>query len=541
MTTEVPEAEDLPEALLDERPRVSLVWLIPLVALFAALWLGYHAYREQGPLVTVAFQTAEGLEAGKTRVRFKDVDIGVIESIALSADLGGVEVQARLRADVTKHLNDNTRFWVVRPRFSGGQISGLGTLVGGVFVAVDLAADGNSAGERREFVGLESPPIVNATDRGRAYTLRAGSLGSLSIGSPVLFRGIEVGRVTGYELRDPHGIDVQIFVDAPHDAKVGTATRFWNASGVSMSLDAQGVRLHTDSIASVLLGGISFGTPDGLDPGKVAGKGHAFRLYDSRQAALERQFMHRQTWSLAFDGSVRGLLPGAPVEFRGIRIGEVLELELKLDVERRHARIPITIAIEPERLGLGAQADDSTANEAFPIDRVLWQQLVDKGLRAQLKTANLVTGALYVDLDFYPDDPPQSIAWDEAVPRLPTVPTPLDELRNLLTRLARLPLDRMGEDLSASLAAMRETIAATNKLLKRLDRETASVLSKTLAQTRRTLAGVEQVLKPNSPLQSEAHRALRELGSAARSLRIMADYLERHPEALLRGKGAVSP
>jgi len=424
----------------------------------------------------------------------------------------------------------------VRPRLSRGQVSGLETLVGGSYIAVDLSTAGSP---QRTFEGLESPPIVAATEPGRMFRLRADALGSLAEGSPVQYRGIEVGRVVGYRLRDDGGVDIQVFVQSPHDARVDADTRFWNVSGVGLSMDASGIRLNTDSLASILLGGIAFGNPPGAPAGGPVGEGAGFRLYPNEQTALERRFAHRETWRLAFTGSVRGLLPGAPVEFRGIRIGEVQDIRLALDVTGAASHIPVTIVIEPERLGIEAAAP--TADDETAARRALWDRLVGNGLRAQLKTGNLVSGALYVDLDFYPEDPPQTIAWDAAVPELPTVPTPLDELRGLLTRLARLPLDRMGDDLSRSLAALRDTMDATNGLLKRLDRETASELTKTLTQTRSTLASVEKVLAPNSPLQAEAQRVLQELGSAARSLRIMADFLERHPEALIRGKGAVSP
>ncbi|MCG6966872.1 MAG: MlaD family protein [Chromatiaceae bacterium] len=525
--------EPLPEALLDERRRVSLVWLIPLVALVSAIWLGYRAYEQQGPLVSISFRTAEGLEAGKTRVRFKDVDVGVVEAIELTPDLGKVQVRVRLAANVGHFLNDQARFWVVRPRLSGGRVSGLETLLGGTYIGADFALDGV---ERRVFEGLETPPIVTATQPGKVFTLHAASLGSLSEGSPVRFRGIEVGRVVGYALREQGGLDVQVFVDAPHDAQVGVNTRFWNVSGVGLTLDASGIRLNSDSLASILLGGIAFGTPDGTGPGEPAVEGAGFQLFASEDLAMERRFLQREMWQLAFTGSVRGLLPGAPVELRGIRIGDVRDVQLRLDMNDLETQIPVTIAIEPGRLGIapavGAQDGAQSAN------RALWDRLVANGLRAQIKTANLLTGALYVDLDFYPDDAPREIVWDEGLPRLPTVPTALDELRGLLTRLARLPLDRMGDDLGKSLAALHQTMESTNALLQRLDRETVSELSKTLEQTRVTLVGLEKVLAPNSPLQAEASRVLRELGAAARSFRIMADYLERHPEALIRGKGA---
>ena len=536
MSNQAQPEDKLPEALSDNRRRVSLVWLIPLVAVLTAVWLGYRGYIQQGPLVTISFQTAEGLLAGKTRVRFKDLDVGYVETIELSSDLSRVKVRARLAKHVAGYLNDQTRFWVVRPRLSGGEISGLGTLVGGTYIGVDLSEDGEP---RREFEGLEMPPIVTATDRGRSFQLWVSELGSISVGSPVLYRGIEVGRVTGYRLHEPHGVNLQVFVHAPHDAKVGRNTRFWNVSGVEFLLDTDGFRVNIDSLASVLLGGIAFGAPDPAGAGDPVPEGAEFPLYATRRAALEHKFERRQEWRLAFVGSVRGLLPGAPVELRGIRVGEVKDVRLELDAAAGETRIPVSVLIEPDRLGLPAPSPEPDRDR--DAERALWDELVRNGLRAQLKTGNLLTGALYVDLDFYPEDPPREIAWAGNVPELPTVPTPFDELRGLLSRLARLPLDRIGEDLSQSLAEMRAILQSTNGLLERLDRETVSELTKTLEQTRKTLVGAEKMLAPSSSLQAEAQRALRELTAAARSFRIMADYLERHPEALIRGKGDVAP
>lgn len=525
-----------PEALVDERRRVSLVWLIPLVAVLSAVWLGYRAYVDQGPLVSISFQTAEGMEAGKTRVRFKDVDIGVVEAIELTPDLSGVQVRARLAHHVADLLNDKTRFWVVRPRLSRGQVSGLETLLGGTYIGADLALEGDP---RQTFDGLESPPIVTATEPGKIFNLHADALNSLAEGTPVQYRGIEVGRVVAYQLRDEQGVQVQVFVHAPHDEQVGANTRFWNVSGVGLSLDAEGIRLSTESLASVLLGGIAFGTPPGMPVGEVAAEGADFRLLASEQVAMERSFGHREHWELMFAGSVRGLMPRAPVELRGIRVGEVVDLRLELDSLSPQTDVPVTIAIEPERLGLGE--GDPAADNRSPAGRTLWDRLVANGLRAQIKTANLLTGALYVDLDFYPDADPRTIAWEGEVPRLPTVPTAFDELRGLLSTVARLPLDTMAEDLGKSLEAMHQTMSSTQDLLRRLDRETIAELNRTMRQTRATLAGIDRLLVPGSPLQNEAQRVLRELAAAARSLRVMADYLERHPEALIRGKAAATP
>jgi len=326
-----------------------------------------------------------------------------------------------------------------------------------------------------------------------------------------------------------------VFIDAPHDRRVRRQTRFWNASGIDVRFDADGVSVTADSLASVLLGGIAFGNPAAAQDDGAADEMADFTLHVDEQAAFAERFALREDWELDFVGSVRGLSAGAPVEFRGIRIGEVVDVALEIAEDKRSTRVPVRIAIEPERLGV---TPDPGASPAIgPRGRELWDELVQNGLRAQLKTGNLLAGALYVDLDFYPEDEVRSIDWRAEVPTLPTVPTPLDELRTLLARLGKLPLDDMASDLGASLAALRDTMNATNTLLKRLDRETATELDKTLAQTRSTLVTLERFLKPNSPLQVDAQKALQEFGSAARSLRIMADYLERHPEALIRGKG----
>ena len=249
MSSEQPTASlplDLPEAKIDEKRRFSLIWLVPLVAIVAALWLGYRTYSEQGPLITVTFDTAEGLEAGITQVRYKDVNIGRVETIGLSDDLSKVRIRARLNPNISNYLTEGTRFWVVRPRFSRGQVSGLNTLVGGAYIAVDLSADG---ADMRVFDGLESPPLVAASDPGSTFTLRAENLGSLSIGSPVSYRDIEVGRVLSFELIEPVGVEIKIFVNAPHDANVRRNTRFWNASGIGLTVDSDGLRVETESMA----------------------------------------------------------------------------------------------------------------------------------------------------------------------------------------------------------------------------------------------------------------------------------------------------
>ncbi len=541
-TTHESSDEQLPEALVQPRDRLSLVWLIPLVALVIGAWLAYKAFSEQGPTITITFKTAEGLEAGKTKVRFKDVEVGQVKDIQLAEDLSKVVVTAQLVKGAKQYLSDKTRFWVVRARVAGGQVSGLSTLLAGAYIGIDPNPEGEPV---LHFTGLEIPPVVTIDDPGRHFMLHANELGSLQIGVPVYFRRIKVGEVVAFELdKSGQNVDIQVFVRAPHDERVRRNTQFWNASGVNVSLNASGLEIDTQSLISIMIGGVAFETPAGLDPGAPATEGDVFELHRDRKSAFQKTYVRKGQWQLNFTGSAKGLSVGAPVEFKGIQLGEVTHVRVEFDLEKATARIPVLIAIEPERLHLVNDETKNLTGEALErARREVMNRLVAKGLRAQLKTGNLLTGAMYVALDMYPKAPPGRIVWRGDHPVLPTVPTPIQELKNVvaeaLEKFQNFPVEQMGEDLSKSLKAMRQTIVQMEKLVNQLNSKVAPELTATLAQTQKTLKTAEQALSPKSTLQQDAQQMLRELGAAARSIRVLADYLERHPEALIQGKGGM--
>ena len=528
--------EALPEAVIDRHRRISLVWLIPLVAVLTAAWMAYKSYSEQQPLITITFQTAEGIEAGVTKLKYKNVEVGLVEQISLSDDLSQVVVKARFARHLQSYLTGKSRFWVVRPRLSGSQVTGLGTVLGGIYIGVDL----DDSGKRVDhFVGLETPPVITAGTPGRVYNLQAEGLGSLQIGSPVYFRNIEVGQVVAYHLNSESGlVDIQIFVHAPHYAWITENTRFWETSGLQFDLDASGVHVRTESVASVLAGGIGFGTPPYLAAAPPAAPDSRFQLFKDRTAALERRYKEKETWLLYFDSSVRGLTVGAPVEFRGIKIGEVRDIRVELNLSERTARVPVLVDIEPQRVEF-VHPPDST-DKTPPTTHQVWDWMVEQGLRAQLQTGSYLTGALFVDLALVPGTAPKQIDWSGKHPSLPTIPTALDELRGLLSKLGKLPLEGMGDDLRSILAELRQTLTQTSALMRHMNKDIAPGLSETLAQTRQTLRSAENVLTPGTPLHQDIQKTLQELSAAARSIRVMADYLERHPEALIRGKADTS-
>lgn len=541
----------LPEAIISPRSRISLIWLIPLTAILVGAWLVYKNYAETGPDILVQFKTAEGLVSGKTKIKLKDVEVGTVEEVRVTEDLGHVEMRARIEPWAAKHLTEGTRFWIERPRVTAGRVSGLGTLMTGAYVSMDPAPGDKPA---RRFVGLEVPPVVTGTEPGRRFVLQAPGLGSLNIGSPVIYRQIEVGKVVGFNLA-PSGdhVAIRIFIAEPYDELVHTNSRFWNASGVNLKVSADGIQLDTETLVSVLIGGIAFDNPTTLEPTAPAEADHLFPLYANREATRQVTYVRKEDYLLYFEGSVRGLTVGAPVEFRGIKIGEVTDVRLQLLADDYSLRVPVLIQIQPERIEIVGNRDRLEATR--PHEGVT--RLVEKGMRAQLKTGSLITGQLYVDFDLHPEAPPATVRPEDEVPVLPTVPSPLEaitsNLTKLLGKLESLPLDEIGDDLRDTLRAVKELMASEeltqavrslNAMMREGERagrqinaEVIPAVDSTLGEARQALAGVSAVVAPSSPLYTEIQRMLRELTDAARSIRVMADYLERHPEALITGKG----
>ena len=503
--------DDIPEAVVKPRSGISIVWIIPIVAALIGAWVAYKSFSEVGPTIIITFENAEGLVAGKTKVKYKDVEVGMVEAIDLESDLKHVRVTVQMNKGAEEFLTEKTRFWVVKAHIRAGSVSGLGTLLGGAYIAIDPVNGGKFV---KKFTGLESVPVVTTDQPGQHFRLKASRRGSLDIGAPIYFRQIKVGEVVSYQLsEDGEGVDFKVFINEPHHLKVSENARFWNASGIDVSLSAAGFKVDMESAVSLLSGGLAFGVPPEAPPGDMAEENRVFTLYEDRSAAFQQEITLRTKYLLYFDGTVRGLAAGAPVEFRGIEMGRVVSVDLEFDMDTQSFQIPVLIELEPERFG--KQAAEYIEEER----KELAKELVAHGFRGQLKSGNMLTGALYVDLDFHPDAEKEEIRLVNGYPVLPTVPTSLEEItRNVtavLDKVKGFPLDKIGAD-------MTKTIAN---------------LDKTLVQAEGTLKTIDNMFAADSPLSQELQTSLRELADAARSLRILSDYLERHPEALLKGKG----
>lgn len=537
-----PELSDIPEAVAEPKKRHSLqlVWLIPIVAAIIGGTLAVKTYLAKGPTISITFKTGEGLEAGKTKIKYRDVEIGTVSGITIANDLSHVIVTAEVKKKVTPHLVEGTRFWVVRPRISGGTVSGLGTLMGGSYIGIEV---GKSQKPQRKFIGLESPPVVSMDVPGSRFVLHSQSLGSLDVGSPLYFRQIQAGQIISYDLdQDGSGVTFKIFVASPYDKYVKSNTRFWHASGIDLTLDANGLKVNTQSAVSILIGGIAFQTVDEEGAAPPTGQNTVFTLYATRDEAMKHQDPVSTIFRLKFKESIRGLSVGAPVDFRGIIIGEVAAINAEFDFKAKEVNMIVTVRVYPQRIRARAVGPVPAGKD---LNRTMNDHMVANGLRAQLKSGSLLTGQLLVALDFFPNVAKAKIDWNSNPPQFPTTPSSLVELQaslsQIMNKLEKLPLDEVVADLRQTVQSLDTTLKSADKMVKRVDAEIVPEARAALEEARKTLAAAKQTLSADAPLQQDLREALRELARTAQSLRTLTDYLDRHPESLLRGKQEDKP
>ncbi|MES2742494.1 MAG: MlaD family protein [Pseudomonadota bacterium] len=527
----LPAAPLLPEPRVDRGARwvPSLVWLIPLLAAVIGLGLVAKSVYDKGSTVVVSFRSADGLEPGKTKVKYKDVDIGLVRTITLAPDLSKVLVSIDMAKDAKRFTASDTRFWVVRPRVGASGVSGLSTLLSGAYIGVDAGKADDSISQ---FAGLEDAPPVKIDQKGRQFTLRGDSLGSIDIGSPVFFRRVQVGQVISFALdKAGQGVTMKVFVNAPYDQYVGQNSRWWHASGVDVRLDSTGFKLNTQSLAALLVGGLAFESQNGQRPDTVAADGASFMLAADQASAMHEPDGPAVTTVLYFDQSLRGLSAGAPVDFRGIVLGEVRTVGVEFDPVKKNFRMPVTVDLYPGRLGKRFQ--QSLSNRDEDASHEMLARLVSRGLRAQLRTGNLLTSQLYVALDFFPKSPQVKLDFNQYPVEVPTVPNSLEELQtqvaNIAKKLDQIPFDEIGTNLNSALKN-------ANQLFKQLDAQVVPEMRQTLTAAKQTFGAAEQVLQKDSPVQSDLRQALQQLTQTLQSLNALSDYLERHPESLIRGK-----
>jgi paraquat-inducible protein B len=542
--------EQAPEAQVQTKRTFSIIWVVPIIALLIGGGLTFKAMSEKGPEITISFETADGLVADKTVVKFKDVEIGKVTNIDLSDDISGVIVTVEMKSSSEQYLTDKTQFWVVRARVAAGEISGLGTLLSGAYIGCNPSNEGK---KQENYKGLEKPPIMTAGLPGRHFALKAKELGSLDLGSPIYYRGIKVGQVVDYDFdENAEAVLFKIFINDPFHKKVRDNTRFWNASGIDFTMDATGIKVDTQSLVSIMVGGVSFDLRKHAQLGEEAEENQYFELYENRESSNEVIYTKKEYYLMYFDQNVRGLSPGAPIEILGIKVGEVVNVELQFDMTDLEFRIPVLAYIEPERLHAliteegkvvrGEEKNEEIVEntEDIQAERERTGQLISKGFRAQLKTGNLLTGQLYIDIGKYQDAPPAELRVENGYRVFPTMPAPLEQIvnrvDNILKKVEKVPFEKIGEELQAAVESLTQTLDEIKDVSGNINKETIPKVNVALDSLQETMDGIDSTLGPDSALNYNARQVTDELSLAIRSIRSLLEYLERDPQALILGK-----
>jgi paraquat-inducible protein B len=516
----VPEAKTVPK----KRTHLSFVWVIPLIAAVAGVWIAMTKILNQGPEITITFRSADGLEAHKTKIRYNGIDVGQIGTLRISEDLKNIIATAKMDPKTEKFLLKDTKFWVVRPQISGANISGLSTILSGAYVGVEI---GKSKENGRSFEALDDAPLETGGIIGHFFTLHTSDLGSLTKGTPIFYRRLPAGKVADYEL-DKSGkfLNVTIFVQAPYDQFVTADTRFWQASGINVSLTAGGLQVQTESLLSILVGGIAFETPVTAAEPPPAAADTVFNLAKDRTEALRPAPTNPQKYVFIFKESLRGLTVGAPVELEGITIGTVTEIHSQFDPNTFEFSAPVTVEVDPTRFGVSI-VGAPIANNPDPdaARRKMLEVFVARGLRGQLKTGNLLSGSRFISLDFFPDASPVTLDWSKTPLEIPTKDGSIESIEtgvaSVVHKLNAIPFSEIGTNLNKTIASLNQTLAGAQGTLTNADQ---------------LLNNTSQMFAPGAALDAQLNNTLQQVGGAAQALRILADYLERHPESLLQGK-----
>jgi paraquat-inducible protein B len=518
-------AYETEETALNKKPELPLVWLLPICAFIVSGWLIYKSASEKGPVITIDFPTAEGLEIDKTKIRYLDVEIGKVTDISINDDSKTIKVTAQMQRDAENYLKQNTSFWVVRPQVGLAGISGLNTLLSGAYIEVKPGGGPHA----HHFTGLPTAPVLKTEAKGKQFVLETANLGSLGPRTQINFHGIPVGEVLSQELSvNADSIRLVIFIKAPYDQFVRKNTRFWKDSGLDLSAGADGFKVRTGPLVSMLSGGIAFRTPPDDTIKDVKPEYSLFHLYENHEQSTQIEYRNTLKYVMYFNGSVRGLTEGAPVELRGIPIGAVTGISLELDAKTADIRIPVTVDLEPDRIKeINKQPNISNQD--------MIARLINKGLRAQLRTGSLLTGQLLVDLDFHPNSKVTLHANNSPYQEFPTIPSSLDQFthsaQTIMDKIAKLPLEQLTGEVNNTLKSLQDTSKAANGMLAGTE-QTMRNADKTLQSADHLL----RLLEPGSTTRHEFDKLLMELNQSASSMRQLTDYLEQHPEALLRGK-----
>ena len=520
-----------------KRGRPSAIWIIPIVAIIAGATLAIRTYLRAGPTIHITFESADGLEVGKSDVRYKNVPVGKITDIDISEDLLQIVATVQLNRGAARLAVSDTKFWVERPRIGVGGVSGLSTLFSGAYIGVDV---GTSTDHVDRFTGLEKPPGVTHDQHGKLFRLVAHDAGSLAVRSPVYLRRQQIGSITEIALAaDGKSVEIELFVDAPYDRDITDGTVFWNASGMDVTLDATGLRVDTQSLTTVIAGGIAAGHRDPDHPGKPAAENTKFPLFDDRVHALAVPDTEKLALAMRFDQPLRGVGVNTSIDFDGVIIGAVDAVRLGYEAGSFYSDVSATVY--PARLGAAYEALTAEGTRTGKTGPQMLQDLVGRGLRAQLRSGSLITGSFFIALDFQPNQKKVTVAMRDGTWIVPTQRGGTDQIQDhvasIVGKIDRIPFDAIGNNVN-------DAVHSASTLMGHLDHDVVPNAQKLVDQAQVAMQALREgltairdnVAAPDSPIQQSARTTLDELERAAFSLRGLAEYLKHHPETILRGR-----
>lgn len=518
--------------------RFSTVWLVPVVALLIGLWMTYSHYAGQGPIIEITFQSGEGIQAGTTKVRRKNVEIGEVLDLRLSEDAEEVVLSIRIYNHAEHLLREDSQFWVVRPRIGAGGISGLSTLLSGAYIALSPGSEEDLADS---FVGLETPPVTPLGTPGLHVTLNSASNQALREGDPVLFQGIEVGTIEyAYFDNQKRRSYYNAFIAAPYDELVTDNTRFWFNSGLSVDLSADGIRFDIASLSAVLAGGVAFDVPEGLPLGEQITDRAYFTIYPRESASREIIYENALSFVILFEDSIRGLRPGAPVEYRGVKVGEVVRTDIDYheigNLLELDSRIPVMIDLVPARFGF---SDDYAVLDEVD-ERV--NELIEDGLTAGLAMGNLLTGQKYIELQYHANGSGEILSF-AGYTVIPSIDGQLDQLlanaSNAMVTINQLPLEQLVGNANVAFDEMAATLAELRKSAIDLDEILSDPASRELIGTlNAALTSFQQLamdFAEGSATNLELQQSLQSLARTLNELEPVLRNLRRNPNSLIFG------
>lgn len=520
---------------------ISSIWLIPLVALMIGVWMIYYQWSHQGPEITIEFESAAGLEADKSRIKARNVEVGQVTRIRLKEDNAGVIVTARINQDAEHLLSEDSDFWVVSPRVSLQQVSGLNTLLSGPFIEL---LPGTAEQRRFEFKGLSGPPLTSANTPGLFITLTSADDFSYEAGDSLLYKGLTVGKIENvYFDIDEQTVNYNAFVEAPYHRLITPSTRFWDISGIGFELGAAGLSVQAGNLETLLTNGVTFGIPEGVHRGEPIAERTTFAIYPSRKAASDARYLQAAKYTLLVSGTVRGLNTGAPVEYRGLIVGEVLEVN-KESYQTAHIvddsyDIPVIITIQPGRIGM---PDDEQGLSRLKAQSHTW---IVSGLRASLKTGNLLTGSQFVDLSFDHQASAGRVRQHMGYPVIPTQPTGMtnmgDQLASIVGQINRIPLEAISQDAQTLLRDLSGMARSFERAGVGVAEITEGLEAEALfGQLSGSLEGLNQLFRAygrGSDNQDAINRGLQNLNRLMEDLRPLLLQLNQQPNSLIFSDG----